>query len=194
MDIPDGRRKAAFIALAKEQMARSRRLWILGPASIDRPVSSTSQTSMQGGEDCERLSRAVIPSVATPGTCCRRRFSTRRWSRRGSRTTSSQSMRRCGSATTGGQGRSIYRTEGTRLLVRALDGAYAEVRRAPGVLSLADVKRGREPLARNASASLWNLGDGVACLEFHSKMNALDAQSLALLRQSIDIVVGHGLK
>jgi 3-hydroxyacyl-CoA dehydrogenase len=91
-------------------------------------------------------------------------------------------------------GRSFYRTEGTRLLVRALDGGYAEVRRAPGVLSLADVKRGREPLARNASASLWNLGDGVACLEFHSKMNALDAQSLALLRQSIDIVVGHGLK
>jgi 3-hydroxyacyl-CoA dehydrogenase len=91
-------------------------------------------------------------------------------------------------------GHSFYRMEGTQLLVRALDGAYAEVRCPPGVLRLADVKRGREPLARNASASLWNLGDGVACLEFHSKMNALDAQSLALLRQSIDIVVGHGLK
>jgi 3-hydroxyacyl-CoA dehydrogenase len=90
--------------------------------------------------------------------------------------------------------RSFYRTEGTRLLVGMLDGTYAEVRRAPGVLRLADVKRGREPLAGNASASLWDLGDGVACLEFHSKMNALDAQTIALLRQSIDIVVGYGFK
>ena len=31
-----------------------------------------------------------------------------------------------------------------------------------------------KPIAKNGSAALWDIGDGVACLEFHSKMNALD--------------------
>src|SRR5512132_4153803 len=66
MDIPDGRRKAAFIALAKEQMARSRRLWILGPASIARPVSSTSQTSMQGGRGLRALIESGDPGGRYP--------------------------------------------------------------------------------------------------------------------------------
>src|SRR5690606_23525679 len=68
------------------------------------------------------------------------------------------------------------------------DGAYAEVKRPEGVLLLEDVKRRSKPLAKNASASLWDIGDGVACLEFHSKMNALDTESMALIQKAIDIV------
>ena len=52
-----------------------------------------------------------------------------------------------------------------------------------GVLLLADVKRRSKPVAKNGSASLWDIGDGVACLEFHSKMNALDAGTVAHDRQ-----------
>ena len=39
---------------------------------------------------------------------------------------------------------------------------------------------------RNPSASLLDLGDGVFCLEFHSKMNAIDADIVTLLGKAVD--------
>ena len=69
-------------------------------------------------------------------------------------------------------------------------GRYAPLARPEGVLLLSDIKRTAKPLARNGSASLWDIGDGVACLEFHSKMNALDTDIMALIGQSVEIVGG----
>jgi 3-hydroxyacyl-CoA dehydrogenase len=61
------------------------------------------------------------------------------------------------------------------------------------VLLLEDVKRsGAAPVAKNGSASLWDIGEGVLCLEFHSKMNALDPDSLAMVKQAIDLVPKKG--
>lgn len=68
------------------------------------------------------------------------------------------------------------------------DGTYVKLVRPDGVLLLSDVKLANKPLLKNGSASLWDIGDGVACLEFHSKMNALDPDSLALIKQSVDHV------
>ncbi|MSO69906.1 MAG: 3-hydroxyacyl-CoA dehydrogenase/enoyl-CoA hydratase family protein [Alphaproteobacteria bacterium] len=82
----------------------------------------------------------------------------------------------------------FYKTEGGKRTVLWPAGAYRPVERGQGVLLLADVKLAGKPLARNGSASLWDVGDGVAALEFHTKMNALDADSLALAARSIDIV------
>jgi 3-hydroxyacyl-CoA dehydrogenase len=83
-------------------------------------------------------------------------------------------------------GESFYRVEGGRLQVLGLDGAYRDVARPEGVLLLSDVKRSAgKPLAKNGSASLWDIGDGVACLEFHSKMNALDPDSLAMVGKAV---------
>lgn len=45
--------------------------------------------------------------------------------------------------------------------------------------------KGRE-VARNVSASLLDLGDGVLCLEFHSKMNALDDQIFPMYQQALE--------
>ena len=45
--------------------------------------------------------------------------------------------------------------------------------RGPGIVVLADLKRARGVVKKNAGASLVDLGDGVLCLEFHSKMNSL---------------------
>jgi len=53
------------------------------------------------------------------------------------------------------------------------------------VLLLADVKRRSEPLEKNGSASLWDIGDGVACLEFHTKMNAVDDQIVAMIDKAV---------
>ena len=82
----------------------------------------------------------------------------------------------------------FYRTDEGRPQHLAFDGGYADVRRATGVLLLSDVKLRSEPLARNASASLWDIGDGVVCLEFHTKMNALDLGTLAMVGKAVRIV------
>jgi len=89
----------------------------------------------------------------------------------------------------------FYREQQGRLEQLDLAGAgYRSVERPAGVLLLADIKRAGKPLAANGSASLWDIGDGVACLEFHSKMNSLDADTLGLLRQSIDVVGKRRMK
>ena len=89
-------------------------------------------------------------------------------------------------------GRPFYRVEAGRLEHLGTDGAYRAVTRPDGVLLLADVKRLAPPLARNGSASLWDLGDGVLCVEFHTKMNAVDPDILAMLRTAVDTVAqGH---
>ena len=82
----------------------------------------------------------------------------------------------------------FYRTDEGRPRHLAFDGGYADVRRATGVLLLSDVKLRSQPLARNASASLWDIGDGVVCLEFHTKMNALDLGTLAMVGKAVRIV------
>jgi 3-hydroxyacyl-CoA dehydrogenase len=88
-------------------------------------------------------------------------------------------------------GRPFYRVEQGRLEYLGVDGDYRPLARPDGVLLLADIKRLGAPLARNGSASLWDLGDGVLCVEFHTKMNAMDPDILALLHTAIE-TVGRG--
>jgi 3-hydroxyacyl-CoA dehydrogenase len=86
------------------------------------------------------------------------------------------------------EGRSFYRVRGRQLQHLALSGDYANVKRREGVLLLSDIKNSTRPIRRNPSASLWDIGDGVLCLEFHSKMNALDPLSLRMIDQAIRLV------
>ncbi len=81
--------------------------------------------------------------------------------------------------------RSFYRVDNGVLEFFGTDGAYHAVPRAEGVVLLGDIKRRSKPMAKNGSASLWDVGDGVACLEFHSKMNALDPEILALIGKAV---------
>lgn len=67
-------------------------------------------------------------------------------------------------------------------------GHYQPLHRNQGVLLLADFKHRQAPVLQNASASLWDIGDGLVCLEFHSKMNTLDMEIMELLQQSISKV------
>jgi 3-hydroxyacyl-CoA dehydrogenase len=55
-------------------------------------------------------------------------------------------------------------------------------------LLLSDIKLASKPILKNGSASLWDIGDGVACLEFHSKMNSVDTDMLDLIKKSLDHV------
>ena len=56
--------------------------------------------------------------------------------------------------------------------------------RRPGVLLLSDLKA-RPALASNPSATLWDAGDDVAGLEFHTKANAIDDGVLELIEQTV---------
>ena len=82
----------------------------------------------------------------------------------------------------------FYRVHDGCLQYLALDGGYADVVRADGVLLLEDVRRAGQALAKNGSASLWDLGDGVVCLEVHTKMNAIDPDVLEMFGKAIKLV------
>ncbi len=84
--------------------------------------------------------------------------------------------------------RSFYRVvEGKRQFL-TLAGDYRDVVRGEGVLLLEDIKLASEPLLKNATAALWDVGDGVAALEFTTKMNALDGEIMGLIQQAIPLV------
>jgi 3-hydroxyacyl-CoA dehydrogenase len=95
-------------------------------------------------------------------------------------------------ATAAAQG-GFYKIANAGVAQLAADGTYQPIVRQSNVVMLSDIKRISKPLAKNGSASLWDVGDGVACLEFHSKMNALDPDSLAMVMQSLAIV-GKGMR
>lgn len=50
--------------------------------------------------------------------------------------------------------------------------------------------RRRQLIEGNGSASVWDVGDGVACLELHSPASALDADALAMITRSVEIAAG----
>jgi 3-hydroxyacyl-CoA dehydrogenase len=85
-------------------------------------------------------------------------------------------------------GRSFYRVENGQLQFLGLDGDYHDVKRAEGVLLLADIKRKSKPLSKNGSASLWDIGDGVVCLEFHSKANSLDPEIIGMIAKALALI------
>ncbi len=64
-------------------------------------------------------------------------------------------------------------------------GNWASVPVAPGVWSVTVAKKSNGEVKKNSGASLVDLGDGVGCLEFHSKMNSLGADILSLITQSL---------
>jgi 3-hydroxyacyl-CoA dehydrogenase len=84
--------------------------------------------------------------------------------------------------------RPLYQVSSGKLTFADLSGNYQPIHRAEGVLLLSDIKLQNPAVLSNPSASLWDIGDGVACLEFHSKMNTLDRDTLTLISQSIDKV------
>jgi 3-hydroxyacyl-CoA dehydrogenase len=90
----------------------------------------------------------------------------------------------------------FYKTEnGTELQFSPLSKEYEPVREDPMYVSLDSLQDEGKELASNDSASLLDLGDGVICLEFHSKGNSIDAGTVEMGNRAIqelerDDVVG----
>ncbi len=61
----------------------------------------------------------------------------------------------------------------------------AEVHVPAGVWSVTVAKKSNGVVKKNSGASLVDLGDGVGCIEFHSKMNSLGADIIGLITQTL---------
>lgn len=78
--------------------------------------------------------------------------------------------------------KSFYKTEnGARHYFDFAAGQYKPEHIPAGVIILKSLKDRSQVLKKNAGASLIDLGDGVACVEFHSKMNALGGDQIAMV-------------
>jgi 3-hydroxyacyl-CoA dehydrogenase len=64
-------------------------------------------------------------------------------------------------------------------------GSFKPVESPSGVWSVAVAKKSSYVVKKNSGASLVDLGDGVGCIEFHSKMNALGADIISLILQTL---------
>lgn len=62
---------------------------------------------------------------------------------------------------------------------------YQPVQVPEGVWSVAVAKKSNGVVKKNAGASLVDLGDGVGCIEFHTKMNALGGDIVQMVTQSL---------
>jgi 3-hydroxyacyl-CoA dehydrogenase len=64
-------------------------------------------------------------------------------------------------------------------------GAAKKVEEPKGVTILKSLKDAGREVERNSGASLIDLGDGVVCVEFHAKMNAIGADLIAMMHKGL---------
>jgi 3-hydroxyacyl-CoA dehydrogenase len=84
---------------------------------------------------------------------------------------------------------SFYRMEqGQQFYFDFASAKYVPVNEQPGVVFLKSVKERMGVIKKNAGASLLDIGDGVACLEFHSKMNAIGGDTIQMLKYALSEV------
>jgi len=65
------------------------------------------------------------------------------------------------------------------------DGQYEPVKVPSGVWSVEVAKKSKGVVKKNSGASVVDLGDGVACIEFHSKMNTIGSDIVQLITQTL---------
>jgi 3-hydroxyacyl-CoA dehydrogenase len=82
--------------------------------------------------------------------------------------------------------KSFYESaKGTTTVFDLASGTQKKVEEPKGILILKSLKYAGREVDRNAGASLVDLGDGVVCCEFHSKMNAIGADLIAMLHKGL---------
>ncbi len=66
-------------------------------------------------------------------------------------------------------------------------GKYVPAPISPDVIFLPAVADRKQVVKKNAGASLYDIGDGVLCAEFHTKMNTVDADVVSMLMEGVDL-------
>jgi len=83
---------------------------------------------------------------------------------------------------------SFYAQRNGQRLFFDLGGKYVPQTESPKAINLARLHKANKVVRSNAGASLLDLGDGVACLEFHTKMNVIGGDQLGMLAESLEEV------
>jgi 3-hydroxyacyl-CoA dehydrogenase len=86
--------------------------------------------------------------------------------------------------------KSFYRNDRGKILCFDLNAAaptepFKPVANPPGILILSSLKESGAIVEKNSGASLIDLGDGVLCCEFHTKMNSLGADIIAMIHAGV---------
>jgi 3-hydroxyacyl-CoA dehydrogenase len=79
---------------------------------------------------------------------------------------------------------SWYRNEGSEFFDVAT-GEYRPVVEPPGTWSVSRAKSSHGVVEKNSGASIIDLGDGIACIEFYSKMNTLGEDIVGLVQRAL---------
>ena len=86
--------------------------------------------------------------------------------------------------------KTLYETSGGQLHYRRKNGELKPYNVPQGAWTLADVKRALKPVAKNPSAALWDIADGILCLELTSKMNAIDPLIFDMIDKAVELCEG----
>lgn len=99
-----------------------------------------------------------------------------------------------------GSGRTSFyaRSEGRTVYFDINDREHRELVQKPNEVNLQGLKQTGKELKKNWCASLVDLGDGVACLEFHSVlqpvMNPIDSSIIDMMQEALEFVPKRGFK
>lgn len=88
-------------------------------------------------------------------------------------------------------GRTFYRTNDGSLEYLLADGRYRKLQRAPGIIRFSEARRGKMPILENAKSSYYEIDDRIGLIEFHSKANAQDPESMALFADAVTHAKEH---
>ncbi len=87
----------------------------------------------------------------------------------------------------------FYKLEnGKKLFYDFKSSSYKEVPVADSMVSIAAAKGNNKTAMENQSSSLVDIGDGVFCIEFHTKMNAINEEIIDSLAGALDYVDKNG--
>jgi 3-hydroxyacyl-CoA dehydrogenase len=85
--------------------------------------------------------------------------------------------------------KSFYKEEnGNRYFFDFATNAYKPVPTRAGVIILKSLKDQGKIIKKTAGATLVDIGDGVACLEFHTKMNAIGSDTMQMMKFAVQEV------
>jgi len=88
----------------------------------------------------------------------------------------------------------FYRLKnGKRQYLDLTTNTYKDVKVAENVIFLENLKQDKKEVLSNNDASLIDLGDGVFCLEYHTKMNSINAGVIEMMQNSLAYVKENGV-
>lgn len=88
-------------------------------------------------------------------------------------------------------GKSFYRVDGGSLQYLRADGGYEKLQRAAGVTRFSEQRQTLTPVLENGVASYFALPQDIGLIEFHSKANTLDGNSMHLIADALDHAVDN---